>query len=175
MDAEATNATGEAARRGEDMRIGGTPATGDVMAGEYDMISGTVESSAGQLARGMVCKADNNPYGIGTLFSLVNGEFGLDQKRDGTNSIQIKRGEPSVFWIVLNVFSYARYGAVSGGGFKYQPKGLFVPAGGGLVALASFFSHQCGVSRLDGSLNFSLDPERVRALVTALKPNCENR
>ena len=34
MDAEATNATGEAARRGKEAPIGGTPATGDVMAGE---------------------------------------------------------------------------------------------------------------------------------------------
>ena len=34
MDAEATNATGEAARRGKEAPIGGTPATGDVMTGE---------------------------------------------------------------------------------------------------------------------------------------------
>ena len=64
-------------------------------------------------------KAANNPLAGMRVFPQVKGGFIPGGTKPGMNSVQIKRGENGVFWIVLNVFVALRYSAVSGL-FKYR-------------------------------------------------------
>lgn len=84
------------------------------MTGEK-VISGVQKLEMDFSSCGLLRKADNNPLAGMRVFPHVRGGFITGGTKPGTNSVQIKRGENGVFWIVPNVFIASHYTPIPGG------------------------------------------------------------